>query len=178
VPAPGKGVAAYLTGVSSQDTAVQFDASLDVPTTGGGMFVYAAARHVGTSDYRLGVGITPAGTVFLQASALVNGVEKPLKSVTLTGLTYTPGSVLTVRFDAAGNGTTTLSGKAWLKGTTEPAAWQVTATDSTAALQIAGGVGVDTYVSGSATAVPVRLTVDDFWAGSAGTSRPATTSQG
>jgi hypothetical protein len=105
---------------------------------------------------------------------MVNGAERELNSVTLPGLTYTPGTVLTVRFDVSGNGTTTLSGKAWPKGQPEPAAWQVTGTDTTAALQRTGGVGVDTYVSGSATAVPVRLTVDDFWAGAAGTARPTT----
>jgi PKD repeat protein len=174
VPAPGTSLSAYLDGVSSLDTAVQFDATLDAATTGGGMFVYASARHSGSSDYRMGVGITPSGTVFLKISAMVNGAERELNSVTLPGLTYTPGTVLTVRFDVSGNGTTTLSGKAWPKGQPEPAAWQVTGTDTTAALQRTGGVGVDTYVSGSATAVPVRLTVDDFWAGAAGTARPTT----
>jgi hypothetical protein len=138
------------------------------------MFFYAAARHSGSSDYRLGVGITPSGSVLLKLSALVNGAERTLKTVTLPGMTYAPGDVLTVRFEVSGSGTTTLSGRAWLKGQAEPTAWQVSATDTTADLQRAGGVGVDSYVSGSATAVPVRLTVDDFWAGAAGNSRPVT----
>ena len=172
VPAPGRSMSAYLAGVSALDTAVQFDVRLDAATTGGGLFVYAAARHVGSTDYRLAVGVPPNGSMFLKLSAMVDGVERTLTQVPLAG-TYAPGTVLSVRFDVAGSGTTALSGKVWPKGQAEPVGWQVTATDSTAALQRAGGVGVDTYVSGSATAVPVRLSVDEFWTGAAGTAPKA-----
>ncbi|MFQ1003614.1 radical SAM protein, partial [Modestobacter sp. SSW1-42] len=173
-PVKGSSVAAYLNKVSSVDTAVQFSVGLDAPTTGGGLYVYSAARHVGSSDYRLGVRFPATGAVTLQLSRMVDGVETTLKSVTLSGVTYSPGQVLVVRFDVAGNGTTTLSGKAWVKGSTEPAAWQLTATDTTAALQSAGGVGLSTYLSGSATVAPVVLHLDDFWAGAAGTAPQAT----
>jgi hypothetical protein len=45
----------------------------------------------------------------------------------------------------------------------------VTATDAApTTLQGAGGLGVSAYLAGSATA-PVRLNVDDLWAGAAGT---------
>ena len=49
----------------------------------------------------------------------------------------------------------------------EPATWTATTTDATAALQAPGYVGVNSYLSSSATAVPVVYTYDDFWAGPA-----------
>jgi hypothetical protein len=77
--------------------------------------------------------------------------------------------VLQVRLDVAGTDTTTLRAKAWVSGDAEPADWQVDVTDTTAALQAAGALGISTFVSGSATALPVRLDLDTFWAGLAGT---------
>ena len=50
-------------------------------------------------------------------------------------------------------------------GTAEPAAWGATFTDSTAALQGAGSIGFDTYLSGSATNAPQIASFDDLWAG-------------
>ncbi|SEN55178.1 hypothetical protein [Cryobacterium luteum] len=52
--------------------------------------------------------------------------------------------------------------KVWKLGTTEPATWQRSTTDATAALQAAGGVGVSLYVSGSATNTPVIGSIDDL----------------
>lgn len=78
-----------------------------------------------------------------------------------------------MRLDLSGTGTTELNAKAWAAGTAEPGAWQVSATDTTAALQSPGGVGITAYVSGSATAVPVQVDVDDLWAGPAGTAPAA-----
>ena len=52
------------------------------------------------------------------------------------------GDTLRLRFQVSGTGTATLKGKVWKVGGTEPAAWQVTETDTTAALQAAGGVGL------------------------------------
>jgi PKD repeat protein len=170
VPTKGGSVGAFLNGVSVADSALQYRMSLPAATTGGGTYVYAAARHVGSTDYRLGVRVASNGVVTEQLSVVVNGVEKVLKTVTVPGLTYTPGSWLTVRFDVSGTGTAALAGKVWAEGTTEPTGWQVTATDASPELQRAGGVGVTTYVSGSATVAPVRVDVDDVWAGATGTT--------
>jgi len=49
----------------------------------------------------------------------------------------------------------------------EPAAWQVTASDATAALQGAGAVGFRSYVSSATTNGPLNIAVDDFRAVSA-----------
>ncbi|MGI8627710.1 MAG: hypothetical protein ACR2J5_14265, partial [Geodermatophilaceae bacterium] len=62
--------------------------------------------------------------------------------------------------------------KVWPAGTAEPS-WQLSRTDSTAALQGPGAVGIATYVSGSATNGPVGISFDNFWAGAVGTAPPA-----
>jgi len=56
---------------------------------------------------------------------------------------------------------TLLRAKFWRDGTSEPSSWQVSATDSTAGLQGAGGIGISTYLSSSATTA-VTLSVDDL----------------
>jgi hypothetical protein len=60
-----------------------------------------------------------------------------------------------------GSTTTTLRAKIWKTGTSEPSAWRLTSTDTTASLQTAGSVGFYSYLSGSATSGPVTLIVQD-----------------
>jgi PKD repeat protein len=168
VPTKGGSVSAYLNSVSALDTAVQFRTRLEAAPTGGGSYVYGVARHVGSTDYRMGVRFTSTGAVTAQLSKVVNGVETVLRTSAVEGLNYTPGTWLTIRFDVSGEGTTTLAGKVWADGAMEPTGWQVTTTDATVELQRAGGIGVRAYVSASAVTVPVRTEVDDLWAGAAG----------
>ena len=101
------------------------------------------------------------------SNTAVNGNETDLAYSTLPW-TFAAGTSLTVRMDTNGSGTTALAAKAWKTGTAEPTAWQVTATDKTAALQAAGGVYVELYNSSKATAAQT-LQVDNLWAGAAGT---------
>ncbi|MDD0857165.1 hypothetical protein NHF46_03920 [Arthrobacter alpinus] len=61
-----------------------------------------------------------------------------------------------------GTGTTTIKAKAWLTSAAEPASWLLTSTDTTAALQVPGSVGVSTQLSGSATNAPVTARVSSF----------------
>jgi PKD repeat protein len=162
---------ATLNGVSQTDVALEASLSLPTMPTGGGTYVYLVSRHVGNSDYYTAVRFVADGRVQLQLTRRVAGVETTLRLVTVPGITYTPGTVLQVRFDTSGTPTTTLQAKAWVAGSGEPTAWQATATDTTAALQRAGSIGIVSYVSGSATAVPVTVDLDDVWAGAAGTRR-------
>jgi len=166
-PSAGALAGVYLNSVSGSDVAVQFGIALDKLPTGSGEIVYVSARRVGNTDYRAAVRVMANGSMTLGVSSYVNGKETSLRSAPLTGLVYTPGTVLTVRFDVSGTGTTALNAKAWFAGTTEPATWQVSATDTTADLQRPGGVGVAAYLFGSSTVLP-RLDVDDLWVGTAG----------
>ena len=67
-----------------------------------------------------------------------------------------------MRFQVTGTNPTTVRAKVWKVGAAEPAAWLVSTTDSTAALQAAGGVGMWVYLSSAATNAPVVATFDDL----------------
>ena len=104
-------------------------------------------------------------TVYLVRT--VNGVETVLTTQPVAGLVLGAGDLLEVRLRVSGTNPTTLSAKVWRTpvGTPtapEPAAWLTTATDSTAALQAAGGVGYYTFLSGSATNAPITQRVLDL----------------
>ena len=89
------------------------------------------------------------------------GVETTFTNDTnVAGVTLPVGSQLRVRLQVTGTSPTTLLARAWRVGTTEPTTWNLTATDSTAALQTSGAVGVTTYLS-SAAPTAVVVSVDD-----------------
>ena len=163
---------ARLTTLSARDVSVQTALQLDEAPTGGGTYAYLMARRVGTNHYRASVRFLANGSVTLALTRVVSNVETSLGSVTLPGLVYTPGAVLQVLLDVSGDTTATLSAKAWLQGTTEPAGWAISRTDATAVLQVPGAVGVSSYLAGSATR-PSQLDVDDLWVAVSGARRPA-----
>ena len=100
-----------------------------------------------------------ATTLFLVRT--VSGTETTLATLA-TAVVFAPGDTLNVRFQVQGTGTTSLRAKLWKTGTAEPASWQVTSPDTTAALQAQGAVGIYSYLSGSATNGPLVLSVNDF----------------
>ncbi|PWW21405.1 PKD repeat protein [Geodermatophilus normandii] len=170
VPA-GQTSSAALAQFSRQDVAVQVALTLPQAPTGGGAYVGLAARSVGLTDYRVKMRFRADGQVEVMLVRTVNDVDTILGGYLLPG-GYRPGSSLTVRFEAAGTGTTTLRVKAWATGTAEPAAWALVRTDDAAVLQRAGTVLLDTYVSSSATAA-TAVRFDQLWVGEAGTAPAA-----
>jgi hypothetical protein len=138
------------------------DVSLDKPATGGGVYVSESVRRVGNSEYRTTSKFLASGAVQLQLVKVVSGVSTNLQTVTVPGLTYAAGDVVTVRFQVTGTSTVSLKGKLWKAGTTEPAAWQVSATDATSPLVAAGGVALYPYLSGTATNAPVVVGFDNL----------------
>jgi PKD repeat protein len=163
--AAGAGPAAYLNTVSARDLNGTVDIATDSVPTGGGTYLSLAVRRQGSSDYRVRVRIQTTTTT-LQLMKIVNGTESVLKAVTVPGLIYSAGDVLRLRIQASGSGTTTLTGKVWKVSGTEPAAWQISTTDTEAALQNAGGVGMQGYLSASSTTIPVTATFDNLAIGS------------
>ena len=113
------------------------------------------------SDYRIKLRLLPTSTS-IQISKVVNNVETTLVTQTVTGLTYAPGDVVRLSFRVTGSGTTTLSAKAWKVGTTEPATWRATATDSDAALQRPGSFGLQGYLTSTTTNAPVVASFDNL----------------
>jgi hypothetical protein len=125
---------------------------------GGSLYAGVVGRRVGSDDYNARIVVTTAGAVQVQ---VLHG-STALKSVTLSGVTVTAGSTLRIRLDTTGTGTTTLQARAWLASATEPSAWQVTSTDTTAALQVPGAVGLRSYLGSAVTNGPLVVGFDDF----------------
>jgi PKD repeat protein len=164
--AVGKSMRAALTGVSEEDVSTQVDVVLPELPTGGGTFVALGGRNVDASRYNAQLQFAADGTVELSLMSVVDWNERWLAGFRLPEK-YTAGEALTVRLDISGS---TLKAKVWTTGTEEPD-WQVEATDSTAALQRAGGFHLYTYTSGSASR-PSVVRFDDLWAGAAGEAPP------
>ncbi|HEX8510950.1 MAG TPA: PKD domain-containing protein [Propionibacteriaceae bacterium] len=160
--AAGAGATATLAGVSARNVDMVADVVIDTPATGSGSYTTLISRKVGTSDYRMSFREMPGGAVRLGLARTVNGTTTSLRDVNLTGFTYNTGDRVRVRFQVSGNGSTSLSGRVWKIGTPEPASAQITATDSTVALQASGSVALFTYLGGTVTTVPVTVKVDNF----------------
>ncbi|MGV0110190.1 PKD domain-containing protein [Arthrobacter sp. CP30] len=165
--APGNAPAALVPGVVSSATETRMDAVLDKPATGGGVYVTLTGRAVeGQGEYRAKLRYISSGRVYIALTrSASDGSEVYLTSeVLVPGLTGAPGERLTLKMLASGVGSTDLKAKVWAAGTSEPAAWQVGAVDTTASLQAEGSVGVRAQLSGSAVNAPVWLRVSNFLA--------------
>ena len=164
---PGTDRTASLDGVQKTSTEVATKLSFDKPATGGGVYVAVVGRRVSAgNDYRVKLRVQAGGAVTAQLVRVVSGAETVIQNIpTVPGLTDAPGDVLRVRFQVSGTGTTQLAAKVWKSGTTEPASWLLQASDTAAALQSPGSVGLWMYLSGTATQAPMVMSVDDFSAG-------------
>lgn len=162
---PGANRKAQLRDVSVTDVELTGVLSLDEISDGSGTFVSLVGRTDGfSSEYRAKVWVKSTGAVQLQLVALQSG-ETTLAAANIADLSVTPGERLAVRLQVTGSAPTTLRGKVWKAGTTEPSAWQLTATDSTPELQDAGGIGYALTLGGSVTTGENIVRLDDLWAG-------------
>ncbi|HEY0509272.1 MAG TPA: PKD domain-containing protein, partial [Blastococcus sp.] len=162
LPAAGNNTGAFLGGVSQTSADIRTSIVVPVAPVGtAGTDAYVSGRRVGPGEeYRVRVRFYTNGTVGLVLSRLSGGAAEafPGGEAIVPGLTYTPNTTLNVRVQASGTGTTTVRAMVWT-GATEPAAWQITRTDTTAALQVAGAVGLGAYrPTSNTTATSVRFT--------------------
>jgi hypothetical protein len=162
--APAMNRSAILNGVSQADVDLSFRFAVNKLSVGGQEYVYGVVRRVSsTTEYRTKARVAPSGAVYVQATAVVGGVETSIGSETLvTGLTAAPGNFLWMRAQVSGASPTTIKIRVWADGTAEPSTWQVTGTDSASALQVAGAIGVRAYVSSTVTNGPILVTFDDL----------------
>ncbi|AMM21989.1 hypothetical protein AX769_19865 [Frondihabitans sp. PAMC 28766] len=165
LPTTGTQIAAYLYGPSQTSSNLLYSFTLAKAPTGGGTYVSAIPRGISTNnEYRAQVRLLPTGVVGLSLLAY-NGSSTATTLVsekTISGLTAAAGTNYSVRVEAVGTSPTTIRARVWVTGTTEPTTWQVTTTDSTPALQAAGGVGVLGYLSGSATNAPQTVSISQL----------------
>ena len=158
--AAGSGPSAYLNGVSARDVDLLGTVRYDKAATTT-IYTSMVARRIGTSDYR--VKIRPGvSSTSLDLVRTISGAETVLASQVVPGFVMSPSSEINLRLQTVGSGTTTVRAKFWLTGAPEPAAWNLTATDTTAALQAAGAVGFYSYMGSAATNAPVTLQVQSF----------------
>ncbi|WP_406636679.1 DUF4082 domain-containing protein [Pseudarthrobacter quantipunctorum] len=159
---PGQTRQVFL-GVNAADTDTRATVQLNAAASGSGAYASIVTRRVASSvEYRGTARVLPNGTV----SALIyrmNGSDPATiigPEVTVPGLSAAPGSTLSLRLKSVGVSPTTLALTVWQAGTAQPAP-QVTATDSTAALQTAGGTGLTAAISSKST-TGMKLSFDDF----------------
>ncbi|WP_345481944.1 PKD domain-containing protein [Amnibacterium soli] len=155
---PGITLNAYLGALSSSSTDTTATITPSSLPTGGTLFAGLTGRRVGNDDYSGRVNVSPAGAITVEI--LRSGVS--LKSATLKGVTATAGTGIHLRLQVTGTGTTTIQARAWLDGTAEPTGWAVSTTDTTAALQSAGSVGIRTYTGSGVTNAPLAAWFDDL----------------
>ena len=125
----------------------------------GNTFAYVLARQNDNTAFRAMVRIAPNGAVFVQLKRAVNNAESNLTADTATGLTCAANQRLGFRLRVVG---TQLQFRVWDAAGAEPATWNLTATDATAALQAAGGIGLRTYTGSGVPNGPVTTSLDNF----------------
>ena len=158
----------YLNAVASTATDLRFTITMDKVPNGSGAYVFAYGRRVPGGGAYLGkLNLRADGQVGLSlARSDVNGgSEVALASVLrIPGLTFVAGDKLSVRLQVSGVGPTVIQAKVWKSSESEPTTWQRTVTDTTAALQSAGGIGLKSYLSTSTQNTPIGITFDDLTA--------------
>ena len=140
--------------------------ALDRVPAGGNAFAYVTARTQGvlssSSSYRGQIRVGANGQLYAQIHKLSGNVDTAITPEVALGIAYAPGMAIRVRLSAVGSGTTNLSLRAWPASQPEPAAWTVSGTDSDAALQGAGGVGLRGYEAAAVTNGPAAMSWDDL----------------
>lgn len=119
----------------------------DAPSTGGSYVGLNARRTSGGDSYQVRAWLRSDGTVWLvtQRGGTV------LDATAVANTTWKAGDTFTLTAEVSGSPTTTIRARIWKAGTTEPTTWLLTSTDTTAALQQAGTLGVSASRSSSAT---------------------------
>jgi hypothetical protein len=147
---PGTSAQARLSATSSSSTDLRATIALSGRPSGGGAYVSILGRAVQGGDYRAKLRYRADGQVTLSLVRTVNGHESTLAASLVKGIRSDSGQTLGVRLSVTGTGPTRISAKAWPAGASEPARWQLSASDGTAALQRPGTVGLVGYLSTSA----------------------------
>ncbi len=136
-----------LTGLSVQDSESSVQFALNTAPSQGNSYVGIASRQSSSSDYTVRVWMRSDGTVWL----VTQQTNTVLDAVPVSGLSWAAGDVFNLRTRVTGTSPTTITARIWKNGSAEPSNWQVTSTDSTAALQRAGYSSLYFYRSGSAS---------------------------
>jgi PKD repeat protein len=159
LPKAGAQVETYLPATTRTDADVLTSFAASAVPAGSSLYVTVEGRRVSAGNfYAAKVLINADRTVTLRLVRFAGGVETVIGAlVRLPGVTYTAGLSLSVRLQVTGTGPTVVRARAWASSGAEPGSWPVSASDSTAALQHAGAVGLISYVSSAATNAPITV---------------------
>jgi PKD repeat protein len=157
---PGRTTESRLNEVSALDVTTALDIAFDKAPTGAGVYSVLGVRSTGNNQYRVRLRTQPSSTS-LSLLRTVNGADTVLTTVNVP-MVYAPGQVWRLELSATGTSPTTLAARVWNLSGARPADPTSTTTDSTAALQVAGGTGFLNYLAGSATNAPVTVQMDNL----------------
>jgi PKD repeat protein len=163
----GSGGTTRLPGVSATSIDLRLSTAIDKLPSSGNVYLTVQGRRIATAGaYAAKVIVSTAGKVTIQIVRVDQngGNEVVVQSSATVPITYTAGAKLDIRIRTTGTAPTLVETKAWLDGTPEPAGWQRSASDATAALQGPGGIAITGYLSGGVANAPVTLAVDDLTA--------------
>jgi hypothetical protein len=162
LPSAGASRSALLT-PSATDVDVSFRVRTDKVAVGSSQFIYAVVRRNGNNEYRVKLRLAPGGAVFASASTVINNAEVNISAeVQVPGLTHAPNAIMRFRAQVSGANPTTLRIRAWADAAAEPTTWHYSATNSNAALQGAGSMGLRAYIASATTNAPVLISFDDL----------------
>jgi PKD repeat protein len=164
----GSGSAIHLNDVASSDTDLALRFSVDKVANGGGQFVSVTGRGAVNDGYRAKAQVSSSGAVTISLVRATAGAETTLASRLIPGLTIQAATDYSLRLQVWGSSPTNLRAKLWSSLEGQPPGWDVVATDTTAALQGPGAIGVRSYLSGSATNAPTVVRFDDITARTTG----------
>lgn len=134
----------------------------DKLAVGGPIHVAILARVVLPNSWYLAyLDLGTDQVVRLKIDRLVGGAATALASVALSAAHVT-GTDWHLELEVTGSNPTVLRAKAWKDGDSEPGSWDLETSDSSAALQGAGHVGLRALLFTGATNAPVTVSFDDF----------------
>ncbi|MEU4017142.1 PKD domain-containing protein [Microbacterium sp. NPDC028030] len=165
--APGETREMLLQGTSLLDTSGRVSYTLASGPSTGVAYEGLGARRSGANGYRALAWHRTDGTTWL----VIHRNGTAIASTAVSGLSWAAGSSFTLAMETTGSTTTTIRAKLWAAGSAEPANWQLSTTDATPALQVAGAPTVFSYRSGSATGTN-NVSFDDFTLKNLGAAAP------
>jgi hypothetical protein len=170
--APGQVAEAAISGAGVLDATARVDVSVSaLSSSGNGVSTATYLRAGNGRSYRLTTRVAPAGKVVLA----VERVDGSAAAVSTLGTAVAPFTVagsqyLSVRFDVSGTSPVALSGRVWVRGTTEPSPLVSVQDSSAQRVTAAGGTGLWSYVSGSSQAATVKF--DNYAVSTTGATTP------
>ncbi len=134
-------------------TSARLDAVFSIDRIVEGQYVGVIGRRIGSDFYGARIKVEAGGAARLVLLQNSNAVGS---SFVVPGLTLQPGEKYVLAVEVTGTSPTTVKGKMWKQGGSEPD-WQRTGTNTFAALQAAGALSVFAYTPNTANAAVVSF---------------------